>query len=85
MSKDPSCSFCGKNQHQVVKLIAGPGVFICDECVALCVEIIEQEARERETAAEPTEADLAAAARAVNNAVSRLQLLALRRQVTPET
>ena len=34
------CSFCGKDQHQVRKIIAGNGVFICDECVFLCVEII---------------------------------------------
>ena len=37
------CSFCGKSQRQVKKLIAGPGVYICDECVALCVEILEEE------------------------------------------
>jgi len=37
------CSFCGKSQHQVYKLIAGPKVFICDECVALCDDIIEEE------------------------------------------
>ena len=35
------CSFCGKKQREVATLIAGPGVYICDECVALCVEIIE--------------------------------------------
>jgi hypothetical protein len=34
------CSFCGKSQHDVKKLIAGPGVFICDACVALCDKII---------------------------------------------
>ena len=34
------CSFCGKSQHEVRKLIAGPTVFICDECVELCMEII---------------------------------------------
>ena len=33
------CSFCGKNQKQVKKLIAGPGVYICDECIELCNEI----------------------------------------------
>lgn len=38
------CSFCGKSQDQVEKLIAGPGVYICDECVGLCNEIIEEEA-----------------------------------------
>jgi ATP-dependent Clp protease ATP-binding subunit ClpX len=37
------CSFCGKSQKQVVKLIAGPGVCICDECIGLCVGIIEDE------------------------------------------
>jgi hypothetical protein len=36
------CSFCGKSQHEVRKLIAGPTVFICDECVALCVDIVER-------------------------------------------
>ena len=41
------CSFCGKSQRQVKKLIAGPGVYICDECVALCVEILEEEIGER--------------------------------------
>ena len=39
------CSFCGKSQHEVLKLIAGPTVFICDECVDLCVEIIKEEKR----------------------------------------
>ncbi|MEQ1866333.1 MAG: ClpX C4-type zinc finger protein, partial [Micropepsaceae bacterium] len=34
------CSFCGKSQHEVRKLIAGPTVFICDECVELCMDII---------------------------------------------
>ena len=34
------CSFCGKSQHEVRKLIAGPTVFICDECVNLCMDII---------------------------------------------
>ncbi len=34
------CSFCGKSQHDVKKLIAGPTVFICDECVLLCMDII---------------------------------------------
>lgn len=38
------CSFCGKSQHEVKKLIAGPNVFVCDECVDLCVEIIQDEA-----------------------------------------
>ena len=34
------CSFCGKNQSEVKKLIAGPSVYICDECVALCLSLI---------------------------------------------
>lgn len=37
------CSFCGKSQEQVRKLIAGPGVYICDECVELCNEILDEE------------------------------------------
>jgi len=40
------CSFCGKSQKQVKKLIAGPGVYICDECIELCNEIIEEELTE---------------------------------------
>lgn len=40
------CSFCGKSQHEVHKLIAGPSVFICDECVKLCDDIIEEETPE---------------------------------------
>src|SRR5690606_22592595 len=39
------CSFCGKSQHEVRKLIAGPTVFICDECVALCMDIIREETK----------------------------------------
>lgn len=46
-SEDPRsplyCSFCGKSQHEVRKLIAGPSVFICDECVDLCTDIIKEE------------------------------------------
>ena len=41
------CSFCGKSQKQVIKLIAGPGVYICDECIELCVEIIDEEKVEK--------------------------------------
>ena len=43
-SSEPlKCRFCGKSQKQVIKLIAGPGVYICDECIELCTEIIEEE------------------------------------------
>ena len=45
-SKILYCSFCGKSQHEVRKLIAGPSVFICDECVELCNDIIREEIRE---------------------------------------
>ncbi len=47
------CSFCGKSQNEVKKLIAGPGVYICDECIELCNDIIAEE-REREESAKPT-------------------------------
>ena len=46
-SKLLHCSFCGKNQNEVAKLIAGPSVFICDECVDLCNEIISDELEEK--------------------------------------
>src|SRR6195952_3206909 len=47
------CSFCGKSQHEVKKLIAGPSVFICDECIDLCNDIIRDEASSIETVAGP--------------------------------
>jgi ATP-dependent Clp protease ATP-binding subunit ClpX len=40
------CSFCGKSQHEVRKLIAGPTVFICDDCVELCMDIIKEESKD---------------------------------------
>lgn len=43
------CSFCGKTQEQVRKLVAGPGVYICDECVKLCDEIVEEEVNDNES------------------------------------
>ncbi|MHB8454835.1 MAG: ATP-dependent Clp protease ATP-binding subunit ClpX [Acidiferrobacterales bacterium] len=45
------CSFCGKSQHEVRKLIAGPSVFVCDECVELCNDIIREEVQEEANAA----------------------------------
>ena len=42
-TKQLRCSFCGKTQDQVKRLIAGPNVYICDECIELCSEIIEEE------------------------------------------
>lgn len=50
--KQLRCSFCGKSQEQVKRLIAGPGVYICDECIELCSEIIEDEFEETSTAME---------------------------------
>jgi len=44
------CSFCGKSQHEVRKLIAGPSVFVCDECVELCNDIIREEMQDKTTA-----------------------------------
>src|SRR6185437_10444946 len=44
------CSFCGKSQHEVRKLIAGPSVFICDECIELCNDIIREEGSAGEAA-----------------------------------
>ena len=42
------CSFCGKPQDMVRKLVAGPGVYICDECIELCNEIVDEEVREQD-------------------------------------
>ena len=47
------CSFCGKSQHEVRKLIAGPSVYICDECVDLCTDIIVEEIKEKQDVDEP--------------------------------
>jgi hypothetical protein len=41
--RDAPCSFCGKQQSQVRKLVAGPGVFICDQCIELCMEVIRED------------------------------------------
>src|SRR5471032_1896939 len=51
------CSFCGKSQHEVRKLIAGPSVFICDECIDLCNDIISEEAT-TDTGQKATKSDL---------------------------
>ena len=47
-----SCSFCGKSQREVKKLIAGPTVYICDECVSLCNDIIDEELQRENAMAE---------------------------------
>lgn len=46
------CSFCGKNQHEVEQMIAGPRVFICDGCVDLCVDIIREKSQPADPAKE---------------------------------
>ncbi len=51
------CSFCGKNQHEVKKLIAGPSVFVCDECIDLCNDIIKEESKELNEELEKIESD----------------------------
>lgn len=48
------CSFCGKSQHEVAKLIAGPSVFICDECTGLCDDIVSEQAPESYIEAQAT-------------------------------
>ena len=47
--KQLKCSFCGKTQEQVRRLVAGPGVYICTECIELCKEIIEEDYQEETT------------------------------------
>ena len=54
------CSFCGKSQHEVKKLIAGPSVFICDECIELCNDIIRDEAPAEAGGAKAAKSDLPA-------------------------
>jgi len=64
------CSFCGKSQQRVMKLIAGPGVYICDECVDLCNQIIVEELAE-----EHFDDEIEAAAKEAQEALSRLRAL----------
>ena len=52
------CSFCGKSQHEVKKLIAGPSVFICDECIELCNDIIRDEVPADGAETKPAKSDL---------------------------
>src|SRR5215208_6957245 len=65
------CSFCGKSQRQVKKLIAGPGVYICDECIDLCNEIIDEEL----TAPPSFDIDNLPKPRAVYNHYKRVQMM----------
>ena len=77
------CSFCGKTQNQVRKLIAGPGVYICDECIDLCNEIIEEEVGKRPARA--LDEDIEAAAREARAALDRLRVLAQQSRMPPES
>jgi ATP-dependent protease Clp ATPase subunit len=65
------CSFCGKTQKQVIKLIAGPGVYICDQCIDLCNQIIVDELAEGDF-----DDELEAAAQAARDALARFRALA---------
>ena len=77
------CSFCGKSQHEVKKLIAGPSVFICDECIDLCNEIIRDELPSTEAGREargdlPTPSEISFQPRlvvAIDTSVSMLPLV----------
>ncbi len=75
------CSFCGKAQNQVIKLIAGPGVYICDQCIDLCNAIIEEEVGERPERF--LDGEIEAAARSATDAVQRLRFLAQQAQAHP--
>jgi len=60
-TKELRCSFCGKSQKEVKKLISGPGVFICDECVEICHDLISQEdEKDREEFKLPTPSEIKA-------------------------
>jgi ATP-dependent Clp protease ATP-binding subunit ClpX len=61
------CSFCGKSQHEVKKLIAGPSVFICDECIELCNDIIRDESPTEGAASKTSRSDLPAPAEIKNS------------------
>jgi ATP-dependent protease Clp ATPase subunit len=64
-----TCSFCGKTQKQVIKLIAGPGVYICDHCIDLCNQIVVDRLSEGHVGDE-----VEAAARDARNAIERFRV-----------
>ena len=64
------CSFCGKSQHEVRKLIAGPSVFICDECIELCNDIIREEGATTEATARATRASCRRRTRSARSSTS---------------
>jgi ATP-dependent Clp protease ATP-binding subunit ClpX len=53
LSTEPTCSFCGKSQHQVKRLIAGPNVYICNECILTCKGIVDEDLRDKTVKHEP--------------------------------
>jgi ATP-dependent protease Clp ATPase subunit len=67
------CSFCGKSQQQVIKLIAGPGVYICDQCIDLCNDIIVDKLSEGHV-----DDEVQAAADDARQAIQRFRILAQR-------
>jgi ATP-dependent protease Clp ATPase subunit len=67
------CSFCGKSQKQVIKLIAGPGVYICNQCIDLCNQIIVDELAEGHF-----DDEIEAAANNAREALERLRIVAQR-------
>jgi ATP-dependent Clp protease ATP-binding subunit ClpA len=67
-----SCSFCGKLQAEVDKLVAGPGVYICDECIALCNEIIDEYAAQKQPQAVETQ-DVVMRLKRLERAIARLE------------
>jgi len=79
------CSFCSKTKNQVVKLIAGPDVYICNECIDLCNEIIVEEGGEVPARRRPDDDEIEAAVGAVNDALGHLRTLALHRRSPPDT
>ena len=76
------CSFCGKAQNQVVKLIAGPGVYICDECIDLCNQIMVEEVGKPHQRV--LDSEIEAAAREAREAVDRLRTLAQQARAVPD-
>ena len=76
------CSFCGKAQNQVVKLIAGPGVYICDTCIDLCNQIMVEEVGKPHERV--LDSQIEAAAREAREAVDRLRTLAQQARAVPD-
>jgi hypothetical protein len=80
------CSFCGKSDNQVKKLIAGPGVYICDECVDLCNEIISEELFESAPRKKPPPVnDLKQARRDILQTALRSEFWIIQRVANPST